>query len=145
MACPFLKESYVGYCSACDFLYIPSILELEQQCFKDSFEFCVNFNRLHPMAQIATLISHSYSETDNFEQTLTGKSPLTIRGSFDREKEKAKIRSNFTQEVSMKKTIFTVIVVIALFVGPPLEYWPSIVGIFLKQSNCRITLVAAFE
>ncbi len=65
MACPFFKESYVGYCNACGFPYVPSIFELEQQCFKDSFEVCINFNSLHPMAQLSTLISHSYSDTNN--------------------------------------------------------------------------------
>ncbi len=57
MACPFLKEAYVGYCSACDFPYTPSIMELEQQCFKDNFESCVNFNNLHATAQIASPLS----------------------------------------------------------------------------------------
>ncbi len=54
MACPFFKVAHVGYCSACDFFYIPSIMELEQQCFKDSFESCVNFNNLHATTQSAT-------------------------------------------------------------------------------------------
>ena len=54
MACPFFKESYVGYCSACDFFYIPSIIELEHNCFKDSFESCVNFKELYPTAGIVT-------------------------------------------------------------------------------------------
>lgn len=65
MACPFFKEAYVGYCSACEFPYTPSIVEREQQCLKDSFDFCVHFNSLHPMAQVATLISRSYSESNN--------------------------------------------------------------------------------
>ena len=51
MACPFLKEAYVGYCSACDFPYTPSIIELEQQCFTDSFESCVHFNNLYATEQ----------------------------------------------------------------------------------------------
>jgi len=54
MACPFFKVAYVGYCSASDFPYTPSITEMEQQCFKDSFESCVHFNNLHATAQIAT-------------------------------------------------------------------------------------------
>jgi len=37
MACPFFKEDYIGYCGACDFLYIPRIIEMEQRCFKDSY------------------------------------------------------------------------------------------------------------
>ena len=54
MTCPFFKVAYVGYCSACDFPYTPSILELKQQCFKDGFESCVIFKNLHATAQIAT-------------------------------------------------------------------------------------------
>ena len=54
MACPFFKEAYVGFCSACDFPYTPSIDELEHLCFKDSFESCVHFHNLHATAQIAT-------------------------------------------------------------------------------------------
>jgi hypothetical protein len=54
MACPFFKKAYVGCCSASEFPYIPSIIELERQCFKDSFESCVNFNNIHPTAQIGT-------------------------------------------------------------------------------------------
>ena len=55
MACPFFKVAYIGYCSACNFPYNPSIIELERQCFKDSFESCVNFKNLHATttAQIA--------------------------------------------------------------------------------------------
>ena len=53
MACPFFKVAYAGYCSATDFPYTPSITELEQQCFKDDFESCVNFNNLHATAEIA--------------------------------------------------------------------------------------------
>jgi hypothetical protein len=54
MACPFFKEAYAGFCSACDFPYTPSIDELEHFCFKDGFESCVNFNNLHATAQIVT-------------------------------------------------------------------------------------------
>jgi hypothetical protein len=54
MACPFFKKAYVGYCSASDFPYTPSIIELEKQCFKDSLEFCVNFKKLHTTASFAT-------------------------------------------------------------------------------------------
>jgi len=57
MACPFLKEAYVGYCSACDFPYTPSIIELERQCFKDSFESCVNFNNPRATTQITSPLS----------------------------------------------------------------------------------------
>jgi hypothetical protein len=46
MSCPFFKEDYIGFCGASDFPYIPSIIELEQTCFKDSFKSCVNFNNL---------------------------------------------------------------------------------------------------
>jgi len=35
MTCQYFKEDYVGFCSASDFPYIPSICELEQLCFKD--------------------------------------------------------------------------------------------------------------
>lgn len=48
MSCPFFKEDYIGYCSASDFPYIPSICEMEQQCFNDSFDSCVNFS--NPLA-----------------------------------------------------------------------------------------------
>jgi len=54
MACPFFKEAYVGYCTASEFPYIPSITELEKQCFKDSFDSCVNFNKIYPTAEITT-------------------------------------------------------------------------------------------
>ena len=47
MGCPFLKVAYIGYCSACNFPYNPSINELERQCFKDCFESCINFKDLH--------------------------------------------------------------------------------------------------
>lgn len=43
MSCPFFKEGYIGYCSASNFPYVPSIFELEQNCFKESFEHCANF------------------------------------------------------------------------------------------------------
>ncbi len=52
MACPFFKEAYVGYCSACDFPYTPSIIELEEQCFKDDFESCVHFKNLQTIEQV---------------------------------------------------------------------------------------------
>jgi hypothetical protein len=51
MSCPFFKEANVGYCSANDYPYIPSIRELEQQCFKDSFKSCSNFNNLSSTEQ----------------------------------------------------------------------------------------------
>ena len=53
MACPFFKVAYVGYCNANESPYTPSINELEQQCFKDSFESCANFNSFRAKAQIA--------------------------------------------------------------------------------------------
>ncbi len=53
MACPFLKVAYVAYCSACDFPYTPSIIELEEQCFKESFESCVHFNNVQATEQVA--------------------------------------------------------------------------------------------
>jgi hypothetical protein len=52
MACPFFKVAYVGYCNANESPYTPSINELEQQCFKDSFESCINFNKVHSTARI---------------------------------------------------------------------------------------------
>ncbi len=54
MACPFFKEAYIAYCGACDFPYNPSIIEMEQLCFKNSFESCFYFNNLDAAAQIAT-------------------------------------------------------------------------------------------
>jgi len=36
MACQYFKEAYVGFCSASDIPYVPSIREMEQLCFKDS-------------------------------------------------------------------------------------------------------------
>jgi hypothetical protein len=33
----------VGYCSACDFPYVPCITEMEQHCLKDSFSSCATF------------------------------------------------------------------------------------------------------
>ncbi len=36
MTCQYFKEDYVGFCSASDFPYIPSISEMEKLCFKDS-------------------------------------------------------------------------------------------------------------
>ena len=52
MACPFLKEDYVGFCSASAFPYVPSIVELEQKCFKDSCETCINCNSLQATEQV---------------------------------------------------------------------------------------------
>ncbi len=67
MACPFFKEAYVGYCSASEIPYIPSIIELEKQCFKDSFESCVNFNKIHPTPQITPRqCSESYGNIAEF-------------------------------------------------------------------------------
>ncbi len=45
MACQYFKEDYVGYCSASDFPYIPSIRDLELFCFKDfrACSFCYRF------------------------------------------------------------------------------------------------------
>ncbi len=49
MSCPFFKENYnFGFCGASELPYIPGIWEMEQQCFKDSFNYCANFD--HPMA-----------------------------------------------------------------------------------------------
>ncbi len=52
MACPFFKETYIGYCSASGFPYTPSIIEMEQLCFKDNFKCCVHFNNLHASDKI---------------------------------------------------------------------------------------------
>jgi hypothetical protein len=48
MSCPFFKEDYnnIGFCSTSDFPYIPSIREMEQQCFKDGSDSCAKFNDL---------------------------------------------------------------------------------------------------
>lgn len=43
MACQYFNEDYVGYCSASALPYIPSICELEGQCFKD-FLTCPIYN-----------------------------------------------------------------------------------------------------
>ncbi len=54
MACPFFKETYIGYCSACDFPYTPSIIEMEQLCFKDNFKCCSHFNNCQTTVEVAT-------------------------------------------------------------------------------------------
>ncbi len=54
MACTFFKESYVGYCSACDFPYTPSIVEMEELCFKNNSESCFIFKKLQAAEQVAT-------------------------------------------------------------------------------------------
>jgi len=51
MSCPFFRENYnIGYCSASDYPYVPSICEMEQKCFKDSFDSCATFNNLSATA-----------------------------------------------------------------------------------------------
>ncbi len=45
MTCQHFKEDYVGYCSATDYPYIPSLRDLELFCFKDfrACSFCDGF------------------------------------------------------------------------------------------------------
>jgi len=39
MFCHYFSEDYVGFCSASEFLYVPTISEMEELCFKD-FRVC---------------------------------------------------------------------------------------------------------
>jgi len=34
MACPYFREEYVGFCTAMNRPYVPSIAQMEQHCFK---------------------------------------------------------------------------------------------------------------
>jgi hypothetical protein len=40
MSCPFLKEGYVGICTASENVYIPSIARMETWCFSRGHESC---------------------------------------------------------------------------------------------------------
>jgi hypothetical protein len=59
MSCPFFKESHnIGFCNTSEFSYIPTLCEMEQQCFTDSFGTCSNYFD-NFSAKEHNLISHS--------------------------------------------------------------------------------------
>ena len=72
MACQYFKEAYVGYCSASDFPYIPSIRDMQLFCFKD-FRACSFCCRSQDAGiPISTLIYSEVSAAGNLEQPDAG-------------------------------------------------------------------------
>jgi hypothetical protein len=60
MTCPFFEEAHnIGFCNTSESPYIPSVCEMERQCFTDSFGSCINYliNNLPPIEH--NLMSYS--------------------------------------------------------------------------------------
>ena len=43
MSCPYFKDHYFGFCTRSGSPYVPSIAEMEEHCFTESFSSCPVF------------------------------------------------------------------------------------------------------
>ena len=62
MSCPYFKEGYIGVCIASELRYVPSIVRMEQYCFKEHYRFCPNLNACMPGNGIGREIRDSSHE-----------------------------------------------------------------------------------
>ena len=49
MSCPYFKDHYFGFCTRSSSPHVPSIAEMEEHCFTESFSLCPIFeaNAVH--------------------------------------------------------------------------------------------------